>query len=71
MCVDFVNVADDVPVAVLELEVVPRPLIIDRTFRHVTHPLVYPAVQHTLRHHCIYPISYPHSGVLCAFRLHG
>ncbi|GFR44041.1 hypothetical protein Agub_g5201 [Astrephomene gubernaculifera] len=32
--VELISTKDDVPVAVLELEVVPRPLIIDRTFRY-------------------------------------
>ncbi|GLC73822.1 hypothetical protein PLESTF_001424700 [Pleodorina starrii] len=35
--IEMVNTKDDVPVAVLELEVVPRPIIIDRTFRYY-HP---------------------------------
>lgn len=33
VAVELVSTKDEVPVAVLELEVVPRPIIIDRTFR--------------------------------------
>lgn len=33
VAIEMMSTKDDVPVAVLELEVVPRPVIIDRTFR--------------------------------------
>ena len=33
VCVELVSVSHEHPIMVLELQVVPRPLIIDRTFR--------------------------------------
>lgn len=33
VAVELISTKDDVPVSVLELEIVPRPIIIDRTFR--------------------------------------
>lgn len=38
VAVELVSTKDEVPVAVLELEVVPRPIIIDRTFRYGLMP---------------------------------
>ncbi|KXZ51260.1 hypothetical protein GPECTOR_13g747 [Gonium pectorale] len=34
VAVEFISTKDEVPVSVLELEIVPRPIIIDRTFRY-------------------------------------
>ncbi|KAG2438730.1 hypothetical protein HXX76_005275 [Chlamydomonas incerta] len=34
VAVELISTKDDVPVSVLELEIVPRPIIIDRTFRY-------------------------------------